>query len=134
MPSTNHQQRLPFSSFFPSSVKNCENEFVNLCMYTARLCALSSRKAMSSIPSAADIKYVHVKNFTYKKCLVFNCSHVFVLFTKKQLCEIQMKPRSAATLLFMAQSRCVTPQSSVEVIESVLREIKSINNSMCDTL
>ena len=43
-----------------------------------------------------------------------------------QLCDIQMKPRRTAPLPFMAQSRSVTPQTSVGVIESVLREIQSL--------
>ena len=37
-----------------------------------------------------------------------------------------MKLRRAAALPFMAQSRCVMPQTSVGVIESVLRDIKSL--------
>ena len=36
-----------------------------------------------------------------------------------------MKPRRTATLLFMAQSRCVTPQTTVGANKSVLRKIKS---------
>ena len=45
---------------------------------------------------------------------------------EKNLFELQTNPRLASTLPFMARSRIVTPQNSVEVIEIVLRGIKSI--------
>ena len=53
--------------------------------------------------------------------IVRMCSSCFI---KQKLREVQMKPRRAATLPFMAQSQCVTAQLSVEAIESVLCKIK----------